>query len=238
MTPINISHVYCILNTRNGKRYVGSTTRVASRKRQHLCELRKQRHPSKVMQDEYTTFGEDAFSFFSLEEVMTFEREELFAREQCWIDLYKPEYNTNELAGNHIPASGLTDEAKERSRQKKIGRKQSPEHIRKRMETMIRNGKQKLKVVSEEQKKHLSEINTGEKNPNWGLKRSNETRKKISDGNARRIRVGFISPEGLEYREVKNLGWFCREHSLNYWCMRDVDSGRSKSHKGWTKLPQ
>lgn len=35
--------------------------------------------------------------------------------------------------------------------------------------------------LTDAQKKHLSEINTGTKNPNYGLKRSAETKKKMSD---------------------------------------------------------
>lgn len=36
------------------------------------------------------------------------------------------------------------------------------------------------RYLTEEQKKHLSEINMGEKNPNYGLKRSEETRRLMS----------------------------------------------------------
>ena len=37
------------------------------------------------------------------------------------------------------------------------------------------------RCLTEEQKKHLSEINMGDKNPNYGLKRTAETRQRMSD---------------------------------------------------------
>lgn len=45
--------------------------------------------------------------------------------------------------------------------------------------------KLKLQTLSEEQRQHLSEINRGENNPNWGLKRSAETKQKQAE--ARRL---------------------------------------------------
>lgn len=41
--------------------------------------------------------------------------------------------------------------------------------------------KLRLQTLTPEQKQHLSEINQGEKNPNWGLKRSDETKQKQAE---------------------------------------------------------
>lgn len=235
MTPINISHVYCILNIFTNKRYVGSTIRLASRKRQHLHELRKNKHVCKIMQDEFNTYGESSFRFITLEEVKTFERDDLFIREQYWIDLYKPEYNNLSVAGKYIGDYIRTKEAKEKRRKNMLGRKPSAE-TRAKMSASHRANPRRGYKLTNEQKEHLSKINMGENNPNWGIGRSEETRKKISDGNARKTRAGFVDPNGVEYKLVKNLGWFCRERQLNYHCMSDLDSGRIKSYKGWTKI--
>lgn len=47
-------------------------------------------------------------------------------------------------------------------------------------------GGQTGRFLTDEQKKHLSEINMGDKNPNYGLKRSEETRKRMSEAMAGR----------------------------------------------------
>lgn len=231
MTPINISHVYCILNIHNGKRYVGSTTSLSLRKRQHLFELRKFKHPSRVMQADYITYGEDAFKMFSLEEVFTFEREELFAREQHWIDLYKPEYNTNELAGNHIPKSGLTKEARQKQARKVTGRKQSQEEKDKRANSIKKFwSTHPAKTIPQAIREHLSKINTGEGNPNWGLKRTEETRKRISESNSK-VQYTFKSPSG-ELFTFTNLSK--APIPLPYWRLRQLYRGQKEEVDGWT----
>lgn len=48
--------------------------------------------------------------------------------------------------------------------------------------------------LTDAQKKHLSEINTGEKNPNWGRKRSVETRRRMSEA-AKKVKHGQMSEE-------------------------------------------
>jgi hypothetical protein len=45
--------------------------------------------------------------------------------------------------------------------------------------------KLKLQTLTSDQRKHLSDINKGENNPNWGLKRSDETKRKQAE--ARRL---------------------------------------------------
>lgn len=45
----------------------------------------------------------------------------------------------------------------------------------------------------------------------------------------------FIDPNG-EVREVFNLRKFCRANNLHSGCMSDVNKGKQKQHKGWTKF--
>lgn len=58
------------------------------------------------------------------------------------------------------------------------------------------------------------------------------------DAYAKKTFVGFVSPDGVEFREIKNLMVFCEDHNLDYQCMRKLDSKRLKSYKGWTKIRQ
>ncbi len=52
----------------------------------------------------------------------------------------------------------------------------------------------------------------------------------------KKVYPGFIAPDGTEYKEVKNLVAFCREHSLIYTAMVKLAQGKVKHHKGWKCL--
>jgi group I intron endonuclease len=47
---------------------------------------------------------------------------------------------------------------------------------------------------------------------------------------------GFISPDGIEYRDVTNLNDFCRQRGLSCGHMHNVSTGKRLSHKGWTAI--
>ena len=235
---INASHVYCILNTETGRRYVGSTTRIRNRKRQHLSDLRKHKHPSKLMQDDYATFGEHSFVFFELEEVLTFSLEELHAVEQRWINKYNPEYNTVMNVKKYFPT--FSAESREKSRQAKLGRKQSQEEKDKRAQSIrefwARPENKGKKIISPEQKSHLSKINTGENNPNWGTHRSQETKEKSRDSLSKWVYV-FLSPNSMEFVVRRGLVQ-CEGEGLPvpYWAARRMYQGKIKEYKGWMFL--
>jgi group I intron endonuclease len=76
--------IYVIRNTISGRRYVGSASRIDSRWRMHLKELRQGTHHSRVFQRSWDKHGEAAFSFDVLEFVE--DKTSLVAREQFWID--------------------------------------------------------------------------------------------------------------------------------------------------------
>lgn len=132
--------IYCIENTVSSKKYVGMAQNIEARWRTHKCELRKNKHVNRHLQNAWNKYGENAFEFYVIEEA---KKEDLSTKEKIWIDKLgtaKHGYNLT-LGGEGQYGRFLTDE----------------------------------------QKKHLSIINTGEKNPNFGLKRSEETRRKMSE---------------------------------------------------------
>lgn len=132
--------IYCIENIENHKQYVGLAKDIAARWHSHKSKLRQGTHPNKHLQAAWNMYGEDAFSFFVLEETAV---DELREAEMRWIKQLDTFHN-----GYNMTAGG------------------DGQHER---------------YLTEEEKQHLSEINMGEKNPNYGLKRSEETRRKMSE---------------------------------------------------------
>lgn len=50
--------------------------------------------------------------------------------------------------------------------------------------------------------------------------------------------AGFRSPDGTEYRDISKLKDFCIEHSLDYSGMAKVNTGKKRTHSGWSSLAQ
>ena len=84
------SGIYCIVNTDNQKKYVGSSKNIYQRLQKHRAYLRKNMHENKKLQNSWNKHGEDCFQYFILE----FCPEELLLkREQFYINTLKPWYN-------------------------------------------------------------------------------------------------------------------------------------------------
>jgi hypothetical protein len=76
---------------------------------------------------------------------------------------------------------------------------------------------------------------------NRGRKHTAEAVAKIQKASIGRIKPiktyqGFISPEGIIYRDIEDLKRFCIKLDLNYANMNQVDNGHKRQHKGWRKL--
>ena len=101
MSNEKISGVYCILNKKNNKIYIGSSKDVFGRKTQHYSELRGGYHENTYLQNSWNKYGEDSFEFIVLEEVKDGD-EARYSREQYYIDRYYDEgkncYNINPIA--------------------------------------------------------------------------------------------------------------------------------------------
>ena len=148
------SVIYKITNTIDGKFYIGSAVNFKERRRCHLKELRSGRHHSFRLQQAFDRDGIDAFAFEIIEFVD--KKENLISVEQKWINDLNPIYNICKVAGSALgvkrsretiekcrkckkgqpsPRKGvhLNPETKELIRQSRLGSKQSPETIEKRM---------------------------------------------------------------------------------------------------------
>lgn len=235
MKPNNQIAIYQIENLLNGRCYIGGSTRVFHRKNCHLYDLSIHKHPSKVMQEDYDKYGKDVFQFSILEWV---EKSNLIQAEQNWIDKLHPAYNTNIIAGNVIPPSARTPKAKRKISETIKELWKNPEYAEKHRHP--RNWKdgipnRKGVKLTQEQKEHLSKINSGKNNPNYGTHRTDEF-KKILGEKVSKTYVGAISPEGNIFSPIVNMSKFCREHGLCVSNMIALMHGRIKTHRGWTKL--
>lgn len=86
----NKSGIYCLVNTDNQKKYVGSSKNIYQRLQKHRAYLRKNIHENKKLQNSWNKHGEDKFQYFILEFCPN---EQLLEREQFYIDALKPWYN-------------------------------------------------------------------------------------------------------------------------------------------------
>jgi len=82
--------IYKIVNTLNGKCYVGSAAYLIKRKRVHWSSLRLNKHHSRYLQQAWNKYGEEAFEFRIVGKCSI---ENLVWLEQEAIDHLHPEYN-------------------------------------------------------------------------------------------------------------------------------------------------
>lgn len=186
---LKVCGIYAIRNTITGKHYVGSSSSIRDRWYQHRCDLRFNRHHSRMLQRAWNKYGENAFELLTIE---VCERGELFERETFHLDRLE---SANPAKGYNTlpkPGSGLgykhTDEARLRMsashrkipREKRlefcrsfVGRKHTPETLAKMAETArLRWGKPGERERQAERFR--------------GKPRSDEDRRKMREGIARR----------------------------------------------------
>lgn len=82
--------IYCIINTVNQKRYIGSSDNCYLRLLDHRAELRGGVHSNKHLQNAYNKYGEGAFDCYILEFC---DKSIKLEREKYYIDLFNSEYN-------------------------------------------------------------------------------------------------------------------------------------------------
>lgn len=156
------SGIYEILNTVNGKRYIGSAQSFPRRQREHTNRLRAGNHHNARLQNAWNKYSESAFVFALLFECAV---SELVQYEQAAMDHLQPEYNLSPTAGSplgvkHSPA---VCEAK---RQRALGRVMS-------VEARAAIGRSKLgkkrKPFSDEWKQKMGLSRLGKKRKPYGL---------------------------------------------------------------------
>lgn len=153
-TKTNECGVYCLLNTANGKCYIGSTGRsFFIRFNEHFHDLKNNRHHNPLLQNAWNKYGESNFEFSVLEVV---EPAQCKDREQFYMDGIKGEYNLNPLANTTLGRT-VSQETRDKLSKANTGK--------------IRGAGQTWnfgKKLSKEHKTNISKSITGSKNPMSG----------------------------------------------------------------------
>lgn len=156
------SGVYHILNTLNGKRYIGSSVDIEKRWRNHLYMLKNGIHHNLHLQRAFNKYGENVFAFEILEIA---KKDECIQREQSYLDSIVPKYNFCPTAGSPL------------------GYKHTPE-TRHKIGEILRGRKKPPR--SDEHRHRISEAKMGERNPMYGKHPSEETKRKMSAAHKKR----------------------------------------------------
>lgn len=159
----SVSGIYQIRNVVNENLYIGSTVNIKKRWRNHISDLKNNKHHSRHLQNAWNKYSADVFEFSILETCSIFA---LIFREQHYINLYQPVYNNSPTAGS---ALGVKHTAETRERMSKASKKRFIS-----IETRIKIGiAGRGRVVSPETR---AKISLGNK----GKTISQETRAKLS----------------------------------------------------------
>lgn len=240
--------IYMIENLVNGKVYVGSTDRTFTRRKiEHITELRGGYHDNKYLQSSWKKYGESSFVFSVIEN--TDNREHTHEREKYWIDYYVALLGSDNLY-NIMPVEKssygksrvFTDEHRSNmSATKKKLYSENPE-LNERMREIGRKG------LESEKRKGLKFSDSARKNMSDGAKRkyangyvrtntklSDATKEKLSKARSK-VWEGFVSPDGVVYRDIDNLNEFAKQLGLNVSGLRYLARGKLYTYKGWTTI--
>lgn len=180
-----VAGIYQIRNLINGKVYVGSSSCLGGREKEHLYRLKAGNHHSQKLQRAWAKYGEDAFKFEILELIDG--DDALLAAEQRWIDQLdcaRRGYNVAALAGRTV---GVQWSAERREAQSKARRgiPKSPEHARSVAEALIGHAvsDEARRKISEKAKERYKSKEARDKigAANRGRKRTDEVKKKLSE---------------------------------------------------------
>lgn len=182
-----MSGVYQIYNTVNGKRYIGSSIHIEQRFKEHLRNLRANKHANAHLQNAWNKYGEHSFVF---EEIELCEPDQCLKIEQEYIDYYyaadrKFGYNIDPYADH--AGNTLSEETRKKISEKAKGRKWSKEQ--RENWSKIMTGRKKPKQSYTMKQKYINgefslprfnEVSE-EKRKSWSANISKAVRKRYSD---------------------------------------------------------
>lgn len=160
------SGVYKLINKATGDFYIGSSKKLEQRVRHHFYLLKRGRHCNKFLQ---SSFDKNGIENFTSEVLEWTDQSKLLEREQYWIDTLKPRYNLRLEAQSNKGLHCVSEEAKQKLRQRWLGVKRGPrtEEHQKNLSLALK-GKTKGRKKPEGFRERLSKARMGENNPAFG----------------------------------------------------------------------
>lgn len=158
------SAVYAIVNRETRDMYVGSAATINRRWGAHRRALLKQTHYNSRLQRAFDKYGFTSFDWEVVEFVAR--KELLIAREQFWIDFFRPAYNGRPVANSPL---GTKHSVETRAKMSASAKKRAFSEQHRRNISLAKKGV----PMNAEQKKRLSDMNKGKV-------LSEETRAKLS----------------------------------------------------------
>lgn len=194
----NGSGIYAIIHEASGRIYIGSAVNIRDRWRGHRGSLNRGTHHSRHLQNAWSKYGGDAFSFSILERC---DRAILILREQVYLDEVGPAFNVCPTAGSSLgrhpspecrakiaaalvgrPGRPWSQEQKEKLRQTKLGKRRPPETIKRMQIACIGR---RPPPITEEGRKKISAARMG--NCHWlGRKHTPESIERMKAAQRRR----------------------------------------------------
>lgn len=209
------SGVYMIKNLVNNKTYIGSSKNMNKRWVGHKRLLNNKKHKNKHLCNAWHKYGENNFNFSVIEYI---ELENLIMKEQQYIDNYNA--TDNNFGYNIVPNAGSNlgwkPSEKTRKRMSESAKKKPPvsNETRKKLSIARKGNKNACRVVSDEERKKMSEshigINRGEKN-GMAITDRNEIiamRNDYDNGmSISKIMIKYNKKNSFTYQIVKRLRW-------------------------------
>lgn len=176
--------IYQILNTKNGKFYIGSSKNLRKRCKTHFSNLRKNKHKNIILQQAFNKYGIEAFNFNIIEKVEDFNN--LINREQYYIDTLNPKYNINKIANSSLG-------------------------VKRRFETIEKIRNANLGLKHSEERNRIKSIAQGGNN-HWTKHKqfSEESKNKMSKSQKNLYKNGYISPRSIKINQFTLSGQFIK----------------------------
>ncbi len=201
--------VYCILNTVNGKRYIGSTcVSFKQRMRNHRAGLVSRKHNNPHLRSAYLKYGSHAFKFIVL---VRCAKEDCLTQEQKMIDHYSSA--DRRFGYNVLPKAGNSSGYKHDQRVIDAGRTR---RLGKRLSKITKAKISKSLAGRILTKDHRDKIAAALK----GKPKSEQTKKKLRAATKRQIAEG---------RVVHRKGWYQTDEMKKY--LSDVQKNIPKSEE-------